>query len=743
MDLALNKVLVAPRTSEHDLSPARFTVVEYDYGSDMVVLCQQIGKSPRKPFIHRIGSPITFLHQGYSYTIDWDAFAIESQSFLGGVHTQYYRGLWFTQNLPIGDIEKAKEFFDRRKKLEDKVKLKQRVVEAFERFPQRRRAFFNGDIPTKSLRMFAKSLGVSYDFLWDTLCRYYAFGQCEDALIPAYGNCGRNTQLPADAAAAIKQFPKGRGRRSKSNQAIKRPAHNGDLESVKTFKRKDLPTLQYHSMKSLWRQYNAIYATELLYEDEFGNQIWDYVPDKYLTPEQFKTLLYQACESYAEFERIKLGAKEYRNKLKIKKSTVMKHVVGPSHMYEIDATVLDVHLISKFCSEEKLVIERPILYTVVDVATTQIVGFHLSLNGANAESVALALFNAMSDKEDFCKQWGYDYQPGDWPCHHVCRTLVIDRGSEYLDDAMAALIKSKIGVTSVQVTEAYIGRAKGTVEGLFSKLNRMCIHALPGALIKGRAKAKADTSNHACYTIDDLYYILVHEVIAYNKDTVVRKKLKQEHLANGVSPTPQDLWNWGLEELMGGGQTVDPKSLMAALLPKRIGIISDRGLKLKKEKIIYQTDNKKYEDFRQEVALGRYRSGYEVEVMVLPSWNQHIWLQMGSEPSDIVTLELAESNSLVQHLHFSQAQEVLDELSIFESNARQVRAIEESIRVKRQRVIKDSNLQRLRGLLRGEGKSPVKGRAVNTIHDRYALSMYNAHKAQSALNGPSANHSYN
>ena len=740
MDLALNKVLVAPSTSARDQEPARFTIVEYEYGSDMVVLCQQIKKSPRKPFVHRIGSPIKFLHEGYRHVINWDAFSLESQGFMDGAQTRYYRDMRLSQNIPRGDGDKIKAYFDRCQKLEDKVKLKLRTVEAFEQFPQRRKAFFNGDVPTKSLHGLAKSLGVSYDFVWDTLCRYYAYGQCEDALIPAYGNCGKNTQLPADADEARRQFPKGRGRTSKSTHAVKRIAHKGDAETVKRFKQNDLPTLQYHSMKSLCRQYNAKYATELLFEDELGNKYWDYVPEKYLTPQQFITRLEDACKNRAEFERIKRGAKEFRNKLRIKKSTVMKHVVGPSHMYEIDATVLDVHLVSKFCTEEKLVIERPILYTVIDVATTMIVGFHLSLNGANAESVTLALFNAMTEKESFCKQWGFDYRPGDWPCHHVCHTLVIDRGAEYLDKKMAALIKSKVGLTSIQITEAYVGRAKGTVEGLFNKLNRMCIHALPGALIKGRPKAKADTSNHACYTIDDLYHILVHEVIAYNKDTVVKKKLTQEHLLNGVSPTPLDLWNWGLEELMGGGKTVDPKSLMSELLPKRIGVITDSGLKLKKEKITYQTDNKKFEEFRQEIVLQRYRSGYEVEVMMLPSWNQHLWLKMGQKSSDIITFEVADTNELVKNLHFSQAIEILKELSVFESNARHINAIEESIRVKRQIDIASSNIKQLRGLLRSEGKSPAKGRAENTNADRYAQAQHNASIVQSAISGFSTNH---
>lgn len=123
MDLALNKVLVAPSTSASDQEPARFTVVEYEYGSDMVVLCQQIKKSPRKPFVHRIGSPIKFSHEGYRHVIDWDAFSLESQGFLDGVHTQYYRDMRLSQNIPRGDGDKIKAYFDRCQKLEDKVKL--------------------------------------------------------------------------------------------------------------------------------------------------------------------------------------------------------------------------------------------------------------------------------------------------------------------------------------------------------------------------------------------------------------------------------------------------------------------------------------------------------------------------------------------------------------------------------------------------------------------------------------------
>ncbi|MDO6536262.1 hypothetical protein [Alteromonas stellipolaris] len=734
MDLAINKVLVAPPLHSNDTRPARFTVVEYDYGSDIVVLCQQDRKSPKKPFVHRIGSPIKLTHCSATEYVDWHLFSSESQSFSDVAHVRYYRDLWLSQNIPRGKPKTIENFFKRRKKLEKKVEAKQRVVNAFEQIAQRKIAFFNGEIPTKCFKNFAKNLGVTYDFVWDTLSVYYAFGQCEAAIIPATGNSGRNTALPKNARDAERRFPKGRGRKRKSNNQYKRVSNEEDHKDVNTFLKSNFGNTKYFSLKHLCKVYNAEYATKLIYEDDYGRKIYDYIPEKFLTISQFKTRLFRACGGRAKFEKIKQGAKEFRNKFKVQTSTVMKHVVGPGHMYEIDATVLDVHLISKYCTEEELPIERPILYSVVDVSTNIIAGFHLSLNGANAEAVTLALFNAMSDKEQFCKQWGYDYQPGDWPCHHVCHTLVIDRGAEYLDEAMSALIKSQIGLASIQVTEAYLGRAKGSVEGLFNKLNKSCIHGLPGALIKGRAKAKKDPSNHATYTIDNLYYILIEEIIAHNNQTILKKKVTQEHLANGIRGIPRELWNWGMEELMDGGKKVDPKTLMSALLPKKKASVSKTGVMLSKEGFNYQTSNKQFEELRQEISIVQKGSEFEIEVMALPSWNQKVWLQMGTTPNDIIAFDLADSNELLKNLHFAEASAILEEQAVFASDARHANSVDDSIRVRKQRDIAASNREKMRGLMRSEGKSPAKGRQANTKVDRFYEAQNNANTVCAAMN---------
>lgn len=733
MDLAINKVLVAPSLHGKDSNPARLTVVDYQYGSELVVLCQQDRNRPKKPFVHLIGTPIKLSHCGTKQLVNWDLFSIESQDFLGAYHIRYYRSLWLNQKLPKGRLKAIENFLNKRAKLEKKFNIKQRVVKAFEQISNRKSAFFNGDISTKNMTDFAESVRVTYDYAWDTLSNYYAFGQCEEANIPAFGNSGRNSLLPVNLEEASTKFPNGRGRRRKFNNSYKRVSNQVDLENVEAFVKKFLPTIQYFSLKHLSKYFNSEFATYVIYEDDFGRKVYDYDPERFLTVSQFKTLLLKACGSRAKFEKLKNGAKEFRNKLKLQTSTVMKHVIGPSHMYEIDATVLDVHLISKYCSEEMLVIERPILYSVVDVSTNIIVGFHLSLNGANAEAVTLALFNAMSEKEHFCKQWGYDYQPGDWPCHHVCHTLVIDRGAEYLDAAMSSLIKSKIGLASIQVTEAYLGRAKGSVEGLFNKLNTSCIHGLPGALIKGRAKAKKDPSNNAIFTIDDLYYILIEEIIAHNNQTILTKKSTQEHLAHDVKAIPRELWNWGIEELMGGGSTVDPKTLISALLPKKKAKVSKQGVKLIKEGIYYQTSNLMFEDLRQEIVLDHSRNDFEIEVMALPSWTQKVWWQMGSSSDDIVTFDVADTSELLKDLHFVEALTILEQQSVLSSDARYSNSIDESIRVRKQRDIAASNRERLRGLSRSEGKSPAKGKKDNSKADKFSEAQNNANTVCGAI----------
>ncbi|WP_445428795.1 hypothetical protein [Alishewanella sp. HL-SH05] len=730
MDLAMNKVLVLPLFSNDDKTAARFTIVSYFPGINEVVLCQQDRRCPKKAFVHIIGQPLKVRHCGVIQLIPWDVLSCERQDFRNADNVRAYESLSLKKNQSYNSLQKAEK---RWLKIDEKINKRLDVVTKFEECEQRKLDYFNGDITTEDMRELARGWGVKLDFLCDTLSIYYAFGQCREALIPVYNNCGQGITLPKDAEDAANRFPHGRGRHRLYDNSLKRPSNQQDFDNVMSFFKNDLPQLKYFSLKNLSKEFNAQYATELVYEDKQSRCFYDFVPERFLTLSQFKNLLKKVCGSKSKFEMIRLGSKEFRNKFKIHKSSVLKHVVGPGSMYEIDATVLDVHLVSNYCVAEVLPTGRPILYIVVDVSTTMIAGFHLSLESPNAESVTLALYNAMSDKESFCKQWGYDYQPGDWPCFHVCHSLVIDRGSEYLDAAMARLIRARIGLASIQVTEAYLGRAKGTVEGLFSKLNKQSIHALPGALIKGKAKALKDPSNHASLTISDLYYILIEEIIAHNNTTVLEKKRTQEHLAHHIDPLPRDLWNWGMKELMYGGNTVSPKVLMSALLPQQTARVTKQGVILNKTKITYQTKDANFEDLRQEIVIDRSRSDYEINVMYLPSCNQHVWYNMGSTDQSFITFDLADSNINLKNLHMAESHAILEDVTVFKSKMRHVNAVEDAVRTKRVKVRIDLNKKLLSKLRRSEGKSAAKGTEANKVPDLFAQAQNNANTVFTAL----------
>ncbi len=730
MDLAVNKVLVAPKINSRDEYQAMFTIVSYRFGSDEVVLIQQDRKSPKKPFVHVVGQPLEYRYNGERHLIRWSLFKCERYDFLNASHISSYQELSIQHNETTKALKKKNE---RKHVLDAKIDKRLQIVDAFEQFEQRKKAYFEGKWPQKNLKEFAKSLGTNADYVGDTLALFYAFGQTRESLIPLTFNCGTNPTIPQNTKHARDVYKTVRGRKRKSYVELQRPRNLEDTARVKDFYKNVLPEIKYYSFANLWSQFNAEYATNIIYDDGYSRKFFDYDPDRYLTYQQFNTVLKKVVNSKAKFDAIKRGSKAFRNDRKVLKSSVLKHVVGPSHMYEIDATVLDVHLVSKFCTDEVLPIGRPILYTVVDVATTAIVGFHLALDGPNAEAVTLALFNAMTNKEEFCKRWGYPYQQGDWPCHHVCKTLVIDRGTEYLDNVMARLIKAKVGLTHVDITEAYIGRAKGTVESLFNKLNVKCIHALPGAVLKTREKAQKHSSQSAILTIDDVYYTLIDEIISHNHKTVVKNKRTQEHVANNIEPTPMALWDWGLNELMDGGTEVEPTELMTALLPRQKANVTRHGIELQRKKITYQTDNKKFEDLRQEIVIDRDRSDYEIEVMVLPSWNQTVWFKNGNGKDCIVSFDVADSNIRLANLHFEEAYAILENESVFTSALTYERGVDDAVRVRERNERIFKNRIRLHGLKRSEGKSAVKGTRDNRKVDIYDMSKNHSSVVSEAI----------
>ena len=116
---------------------------------------------------------------------------------------------------------------------------------------------------------------------------------------------------------------------------------------------------------------------------------------------------------------------------------------GPGAVYQIDATVADIYLVSH--TDPYAVVGRPELYFVTDVFSRMIVGFYACLSSASWDNARSALLNAFTDKVDFCRTYGIHICSEDWPCVGLPRALVVDNG-ELISKASNAII-SELGIT--------------------------------------------------------------------------------------------------------------------------------------------------------------------------------------------------------------------------------------------------------------------------------------------------------
>ncbi|MBK7532008.1 hypothetical protein [Piscinibacter sp.] len=118
---------------------------------------------------------------------------------------------------------------------------------------------------------------------------------------------------------------------------------------------------------------------------------------------------------------------------------------GPCHTWAIDSTIGDVYLRSSI--DRSWIIGRPVVYVVVDIWSTAVVGFYVCLTGPSWKTAAVALFNAVADPALLGALWGYQPIETLHPRPTLCHTLISDRG-EILSQAHRQASMKLFPVTS-------------------------------------------------------------------------------------------------------------------------------------------------------------------------------------------------------------------------------------------------------------------------------------------------------
>lgn len=329
-------------------------------------------------------------------------------------------------------------------------------------------------------------------------------------------------------------------------------------------------------------------------------------------------------------------------------------VAGPCQRFEIDATVADVYLVSRY--RRDWIIGRPVVYVVVDVFSGMIVGVFIGLEGPSWDGARHALFNAFTDKVAFCQAHGIAITPEDWPCHYFPRELVGDRGEMLGADAQAALVKG-LRVTLIS-TPPYRPDWKAIVESRFRLLNQTAhIHWIPGA-VRDRIKAcgERDVRLDAMLDLEQFTQIIIRSILHYNQHHWLPGYLDEDMIRDEVEPVPIEMWNWGLQQGLAQPNPLSAESVYLHLLPRTKGSIQAGGIAVRG--MLYTSAETVAANW---FARARNKGRTAIEAWYDPWSTEYIWLQ--GQDKSFIRCQLRASETRYRNFRL---EEVLDMLAIIE-----------------------------------------------------------------------------
>lgn len=252
--------------------------------------------------------------------------------------------------------------------------------------------------------------------------------------------------------------------------------------------------------------------------------------------------------------------------------------MGSGAIYLIDATVMDIYVISTFTNE---IIGRPVLYNVIDVYSRMIAGFYLGLEQNSWAGAMSALSNSAMDKVEFCKKYGITITDSEWPISNCLpKAILADRG-EMIGKNVENLV-SGLGI-KISNTPSYRAELKPIVEKYFDIIHTNIKPYTPG-FVGGDylMRGGKDYRLEAVLTIPQLTKILIKCVLFFNNHHWMDNYKREEMMIkDSVNPIPSEIWKWGIENKSGKLQKINHDIVKLNLMPREYGTITGGGIKFK------------------------------------------------------------------------------------------------------------------------------------------------------------------
>jgi hypothetical protein len=246
----------------------------------------------------------------------------------------------------------------------------------------------------------------------------------------------------------------------------------------------------------------------------------------------------------------------------------------------------------------------------VDVLSSMGLGIGFSLGSERREAYRMMLFCMAVPKVYFCKLFGLNIRPEDWPCLGLPASYITDRGP---GAALKLIEKFDDEFPIRELTLAYSGQSKATVES--SNPRKRKIEGKPGYY-----KSK--------FTPVKLARKLIREFIKKNRTRWIEEKIEAIPEMADVSPDPLSVWNSYDSRGRNDAQMMSiADAVRTFLTPKKLTLKED-GVYLSGRR--FNSDELKKSGVFQKLKRSSV-TVMEVDGYVMDLCVRHLWVEHGGQ----------------------------------------------------------------------------------------------------------------
>lgn len=419
----------------------------------------------------------------------------------------------------------------------------------------------------------ANENNLSLQKIKKTFSRFWQRGMNKNALLPDYmnsGGKGKSKTLKIDSKI---------GRAKKTN-------YNGEIiQGINVTE--DIKKIFEVSINRFYRKKDKLNLTEtynLMLREFFSDKYYEDGQEQYKVWDKSRIPTYQ--QFYYWFRKLENIEKDISFRISNKGFNLNHRPIlsnstietdGPGTRFQVDATIADIYIVSSL--NRNRIIGRPVMYAIIDVYSRLITGIYVGLEGPSWLGAMMTLDNMVADKVEFCRKYGIQITEEQWPSHYLPEIIIADRG-EFEGYSVENLINN-LNI-KIENTSPYRGDLKGIVERNFRTTNEKIKHKTPGAIQKEyRERGDRDYRLDATLTLEEFTQIYIKIVLHHNHKIKVEYPIDKEMISNELTPTPINLWNWGIENKKGRLRVIDRDIMRLNILPKGKASVSRAGFKFK------------------------------------------------------------------------------------------------------------------------------------------------------------------